>query len=368
MKNSQIPWEIEAHTQAKLTILRGYLQAWFVILSSGHGRVIYLDGFAGPGEYIYKGKSVNGSPLVAIEAFLGHKLKDRIKEIVFIFVEKEQKVFQYLEKKLEPYKKQGLKIETHNSEFENVVNKILDDLDKEGNKIAPTFCFIDPFGIKGLPMATIKRIMEKKSCEVLINFMYEELNRFIELPQNEKHVTELFGGTEEWKKEKDIKEPKKRYFFLTGLYEKQLRSQCGTCYIRPFDMINQHNKNDYVLFFVTKNKLGLEKMKEAMWKVDESGNFKFSDATYDTKQMVLFDKPNYDQLKKMILTKYAGKKASIEELSDFVLIETPFTQNHYKRAILAVMERDNPPTIKVECKGRKRKKGNYPPGTVIEFL
>jgi len=365
MDNKKIPWEIEPHTQVKLAILQRYLQPWFAILSSSHGRVVYLDGFAGPGEYIYKGKNVNGSPLIAIETYLGHKLKNRIKEIVFIFVEKELKVFQYLEKKLEPYKKQGLKIETHNDEFENVVNGILDELNKGGNKIAPTFCFIDPFGIKGLPMSTVKRIMENKSCEALINFMYEDLNRFIRLPQNEKHVTALFGGTEEWKKEKDIKDSKKRYFFLTNLYERQLRNQCGECYIRTFDMINQHNKNDYVLFFVTKNKLGLEKMKEAMWKVDDTGNFKFSDTSYNPEQMTLFDKPDYGRLKKMILDKYAGSRVSIEELSDFVLIETPFLpKSHLKTPVLKPME-DNG---EIKVYGTRKRKGTFPDGAIIEFM
>jgi three-Cys-motif partner protein len=364
MDNKKIPWEIEPHTQAKLAILQRYLQPWFAILSSSHDRVIYLDGFSGPGEYIYKGKNVNGSPLIAIETYLRHTLKKRIKEIVFIFIEKELKVFQYLEKKLEPYKKQGLKIETKNDEFENVVNAILDELSQSGDKIAPTFCFIDPFGIKGLPMSSVERIMENKSCEVLINFMYEDLNRFISLPQNERHVTELFGGSEEWKKVQDIQDPQKRYFFLTSLYEKRLRSQCGECYIRTFDMINQHNKNDYVLFFVTKNKLGLEKMKEAMWKVDDTGNFKFSDVSYNPEQVTFLDAIDYSKLKRMILDKYAGDKISIEELSDFVLIETPFLpKSHLKTPVLKPMEENG----EIKVYGTRKRKGTFPDRIIIGF-
>jgi three-Cys-motif partner protein len=44
-------WSIDAHTKAKHEILRRYLQAWFPILASFSGRIIYLGGFAGPGVY-----------------------------------------------------------------------------------------------------------------------------------------------------------------------------------------------------------------------------------------------------------------------------------------------------------------------------
>lgn len=44
-------WRLEPHTAAKHEILRRYMNAWFPILGSYHGRVVFLDGFAGPGIY-----------------------------------------------------------------------------------------------------------------------------------------------------------------------------------------------------------------------------------------------------------------------------------------------------------------------------
>lgn len=226
MKPKQIPWEIKPHTQAKHEILKKYLQAWMVILSYSNGRILYVDGFAGPGEYLNpQGGTVDGSPIIAIKSFLEHKLKDRIKDIIFIFIEENPDIFKYLEKKLEPYKQQGLKIDPIKGEFEEVLNKKLDAIEKAGKSIAPMFCFIDPFGIKGLSLETVKRIMNNKSCEVFINFMYEELNRFITLPENEDYVNALFGEKVEWKKIEDIKDPKDRYNYLTELYHKQLTTQ-----------------------------------------------------------------------------------------------------------------------------------------------
>jgi three-Cys-motif partner protein len=44
-------WPLQPHTAAKHRILRCYLDAWFPIMGSWNGRILILDGFAGPGIY-----------------------------------------------------------------------------------------------------------------------------------------------------------------------------------------------------------------------------------------------------------------------------------------------------------------------------
>lgn len=365
MKIEKIPWVIDPHTEAKHEILRRYLQAWMPILASANGRIIYFDGFAGPGEYLdKKGNKVYGSPIIAIKSFLEHPLKDKIKEVRFIFVEKTLQVFEYLKNLLAPYEKQDVKFEIINDEFNTVINEGLDKLEKKGATLAPTFCFIDPFGIKGIPLSTIKRIMDNRSCEVLINFMYDELNRFIMEPWNEKNVTALFGS-EAWKPVEKIKEPKDRFNFLTGVYSKNLKETCGIKYIRTFVMKDKSNRFDYVLFFCTNNESGLKVMKEAMWKVDETGHFEFCDATYNPSQMLLFEKqPNYKELKRMILSRYKGCTVNISELINFVWLETPFLEKHLRKPILDPLDTNG--EITVYCP-KKRRKCTYPEGTLISF-
>ena len=36
---------------------------------------------------------------------------------------------------------------------------------------------IDPFGVKGMPMAVIRRILANPQCEVYVSFMWEAMNR-----------------------------------------------------------------------------------------------------------------------------------------------------------------------------------------------
>jgi three-Cys-motif partner protein len=44
-------WDAEPHTLAKIEIVRRYLFLWFSILSKKSNRLVYIDGFAGPGGY-----------------------------------------------------------------------------------------------------------------------------------------------------------------------------------------------------------------------------------------------------------------------------------------------------------------------------
>ncbi|MHA1469795.1 MAG: three-Cys-motif partner protein TcmP, partial [Candidatus Asgardarchaeia archaeon] len=79
---------IEPHTQAKHEILKRYLQAWYPILSKFNGRILYIDGFAGPGEY---SNGELGSPIIAINEAKNHTLKLNT-EILLLFISNNNKI------------------------------------------------------------------------------------------------------------------------------------------------------------------------------------------------------------------------------------------------------------------------------------
>ena len=71
-------WPIEPHTKAKHGILRRYLQAWFPIIAfSGSPRLVYVDGFAGPGEY---DGGEEGSPAIAMRTLIEHKSRQKFSD------------------------------------------------------------------------------------------------------------------------------------------------------------------------------------------------------------------------------------------------------------------------------------------------
>jgi len=140
-------WKIKPHTQAKLQILRAYLQAWFPILSQGREeRVVYIDGFAGPGRY--EGGE-EGSPIIAVRAVLNQPLLYSAR-IDFHFVEADPAVSAHLRGELSALEPQlrgrpRLNVKVHDGEFAAIYPKISSYLGSRDN-IVPTFALIDPFG------------------------------------------------------------------------------------------------------------------------------------------------------------------------------------------------------------------------------
>jgi hypothetical protein len=167
--------------------------------------------------------------------------------------------------------------------------------------------------------------------------MYEEINRFISHPDQVGNF-DTFFGTEDWRDGVGLAGPRERNRFLHDLYMRQLKDAAGARYVRSFQMRNASKVTDYYLFYATGSLTGLKKMKEAMWSVDPSGEFTFSDAT-DPRQLVLFGvTPRFEDLRLQILTRFADRTTTVGEIEEYVLAETAFCHTHYKRQILRPME------------------------------
>lgn len=197
--------------------------------------------------------------------------------------------------------------------------------------------------------------------------MYEEINRFLGLPEHADTWDRLFG-TAQWRAIVPVREAAERRRRIHDLYQQQLRQDAGARHVRSFEMRNQKNATDYFLFFATNSTTGLVKMKEAMWRVDRSGAFVFSDATISD-QLVLFEpQPNFSLLRDQIVGHFGGAVVSVEEIERFVSEQTAFTPSQFKRPILDVMEREQPPALEIVYARPGRRRGTFPPGTRVRFL
>lgn len=358
-------WDIEPHTEAKHAILRKYLDAWLPIITRWNGNVLYIDGFAGPGEYI---GAKDGSPVIALKAILEHRTKINA-EVHMLFIEADQDRCEFLKQKVASLKiPKNVKPECICNKFDQVMSEIISYLEEQKKQLAPAFIFIDPFGFTGIPFELIKKVMKFPSCEVFITFMYEEINRFISDQKLWDSLSQTFG-IDEWKKVLDEKNSRERTRILHNIYKKQLEVEAKIKYVRSFKMINKTNKTDYFLFFGTNSILGLKKMKEAMWDVDESGSFQFSDTTYNPDQPELFKlSPDFYKLKRLIVSNFKGRKVKIEDIEEFVVVKTSFRETHYKKQILKEMEKAKPPEMKAFYPNKTRRVGIYPAGCIIEVL
>ena len=324
---------------------------------------MYVDGFAGPGLY---SEGEDGSPVIALRVAL--EQEDHIEGTIrFVFVERDDERAGILQEIADSFDvPKNFQIEISRGEsFETAFERILESY--RGRQLPPTFAFIDPFGWSGVPFSVIREIMRNPSCEVLVNFMYEEINRFLGHPDQEPNFDSFFG-TDEWREGLRLRDPRIRNRFLHDLYYRQMRQSAGAEYVRSFEMRNERDVVDYYLFHATNNILGLSRMKAAMWNVDESGEFRFSDAT-DPNQAVLFEnEPRIELLQRQLLGHFGGRDASVEEIEHFVLAETAFRETHYKRQVLRPLELAEPPIIEVVDPPLGRRRGTYPdPSMILRF-
>jgi three-Cys-motif partner protein len=346
-------WELEPHTAAKHEILRRYLQAWAPILSQGNfPHLVFVDGFAGPGRY---SKGEEGSPIIAIKAVI-EQPRPIIAKVDFHFIELDARRAKHLSIEIAALKlPPNVKATIHGKKtFQEAFPEVWSSYGKDGRSRPPTFVFIDPFGFK-IPFAYVAEVLRAQSCEVLITFMFEEINRFLSQEQQPDNFDELFG-CRDWREGIKIKSPRERVKFLHDLYQRQLMQAAGARHVRSFAMRNERDAMDYFLFFATNNQLGLKKMKEAMWRVDEGGSYSFSDAT-DPNQTVLFAaEPDRALLSRLILEKYAGSETTPNEIERFVVCETPFRETHYKKVLQAL---ESAGSVSAVNAPEKRRRGTY---------
>lgn len=355
-------WVKEPHTDAKHRILEAYLNAWYPILSSRQNRLVYIDGFAGPGVYV---KGEDGSPIIALRCLLehSHDLCKPPKEFVFIFVEKDaerSKILGETIKERFPELPESVKVGIYSVDFKTAMDSLLAALDKEEKRLAPTFAFIDPFGYSGLPFYLIQRILGFRSCEVFINFAYNSINRFLETEDNREETFDALFGTTEWRKIRDIKDKEERNRQLIALYSSQLKTSAK--YVRSFEMIDNLGRVSYHLFFATNHKAGFRQMKSAMWSVDQRGSFRFADTT-DAGQrfLISYEETKFRDQADTLYNRFAGHTLLLQQLEDYCIEETAFP--YLWKGSLKILEDEGKLTVTTP----RKRKGIFPPGCVICF-
>lgn len=264
---------------------------------------------------------------------------------------------------LSPTLPSRIKWEVVPGRFDEHLTKTLNVIGAQKKSLAPAFVFIDPFGFSHTPFKTVANVLGNSRCEVLVNFMYEEVNRFISLEEHAEDFDNLFGTTD-WRSVRNLTGPSQRRKAIHDIYLRQLKT-CAA-YVHSFEMLNKGNNTDYFLFFATNNLRGLEKMKDAMWRVDDTGSFQFSDHADALGLTSLFSAhPNLAPLREAILKSFKGRQVSIQSLRDWVITKTEFLPKHLKSPILAPMEEAG--EVTVVNPAPKRRKGTFSDGTILKF-
>jgi three-Cys-motif partner protein len=320
-------WDRDAHTAAKHDLLRRYLEAWTPILLQRFPRVTYAEGFAGPG--IYNGGEP-GSPVIALDVFLHRRgLLDAGKSLSMVLIDESRPRIEHLRGQLDDaLARHGrpqpatLSIVTQEGACGDRLHAELTKADAFGQ---PIFAVLDSFGGPDIPFDLLKAIASNKSSEVLVTFGTSFLTRFGEVAQHQETGDRAFGGAH-WRAVTSQPSHAKKTF-LVNAYRETL-NMAGFAHSLTFEMIDEAG-HALFLIFGTNGPRGLEKMKDAVWRVDPIAGVSYRDPR-DQDQTLLdlvaeTDKPS---LGRMLLAELGDRTIDVEALRQYALFETVYRPEH----------------------------------------
>lgn len=325
-------WLRDPHTGAKHQMLDAYLRAWFPIIAAGfRGRgFTYAEGFAGPGEYL---GGEEGSPLLAIRQALRPDVLKHRTPIRVVCVEKDKRRFNHLADLIST-RFPNLAMDM---EFTPVCGDcqtdLLPTLDRIGAFDGPIFANLDGWGVD-TPFEIVKRIGQCRSSEVLITVQSQWFIRFAN--QEDIAAGDRVFGDSRWRavKERPTAELKRR--FLIDEYLRRL-SDVGFPYTLTFELIDEGG-HELLLVFGTASELGVEKMKDALWKVDPVSGERFRDPRDPNQMSFAIDEPNFVPLRKELLGQLDNGDLTVAELKKHALLGTIYKQTHAVEQLRALAD------------------------------
>jgi three-Cys-motif partner protein len=346
-------WDAEPHTIAKIEILKGYLLPWFQIMCRAGKTSLYIDGFAGPGRYH---NHAEGSPVAALIAAANAIEDSPTAEIHCAFIEDNEARHRSLLGEIKRFcGRPRLHVHTYHADFVKGLKQLERDVPAPFSGNDPLLVFADPFGATGVPFDTISSIMRSPTSEVLINLDADGIGRiFLANNRNrEEQLTEIFGD-DSWKRLENVTgNAAKIYREILNLYTGKLLSLTDVDYVFPFEMRSSRDTLNYFLVFASRHPKGLEKMKESMKRMDQTGTYCFSDA--DVGQHRMFKSDDVDFYAGRFADHFVNRRITYDNANTYALNETPFTN---PKAILRKLEESERLSIGIKP-GVKRRKGTF---------
>ena len=245
-------------TYLKHFFLERYLETVAYHIGFSQREFVYVDCFSGPWRAADEDLG-DTSIRIALDRLNsvrnGLAQSRKYPTIRAIFVEKSPAAFTNLQQVL---KEHGGDVKTMAllGSFEENIGQILDQV---GTTF--TFFFVDPTGWTGFAMDSLRPILQRPKGEVMINFMYDFINRFLSFrdPANEDSLDRCFG-TRDWR---SIRDTPGRESALVNLYVEQVRAT-GCFPYATFSRVLKplHERAYFHLVYATRSAKGIEKFRD----------------------------------------------------------------------------------------------------------
>jgi len=258
----------------KHTFLNEYLPALVNKICTHWTTFEYIDGFAGPWQAADEAQFSDTSFGIALQAMSDAKkfqaARGRIVKMVAHLVEQEHDAFVKLPGLADQFP--DIEVRPYEGDFHHHFPSIMDDL------IPSAFCFsfVDPKGVS-LDLGLLKPLLSRPSSEVLVNFMFDFVNRFASHPNASvvETMNKLIPGTD-WRPLLDLAKaqgapPNEREQILLDGFRK------GLSIVGDYDFVTSlmvqkplADRTYYHLVFGTRSSSGLSVFRDSQIKALET--------------------------------------------------------------------------------------------------
>ena len=316
----------------KHALIKHYLGGWFPKLGTWAGRVLYIDTHAGRGRHL---SGEIGSPLIALDVLLGHSYRDELlrkSEVRFFFIERDQDNLKSLKAELNQTGTlpPGVHVDTTAGDAYRVLSAVVQRLQERGNRMAPAFIFVDPYGFK-IPGKLLKELMAAGRVELFLNVIWRELDMAIRQRKPPEHgaartLDDIF--THDGWRSIDGMTADDRIGQAMHLVSKVIGAKWHTY----FRMTTGGAATRYVLLHLTNSDAGRKLMKECMWRSAPGGDFEVWQCDDPTQPWLITPEPDLAPLRKWVIERLQKRVYTRDELSDELQAE-PWLDAHMNQVL-----------------------------------
>jgi three-Cys-motif partner protein len=314
-------WDDYSNLQhVKHELIREYLKGWFPKLTLGPTacrRLLYIDTHAGRGKHR---SGQLGSPLVALTTLLEHTSRSKMlqnTEVHFYFIEGDEENAIALRTELAGHTlPNNVVAEVESGDCFQIIESAVADMEKDGERMAPAFVFVDPYTFK-LPGNLLRKLLSYPKVELFVNVIWRELDMAIQqvrgggsilqAEEKEMYLFDIERDPERERAESQRRETSRASLEATldsvfdgdrwraivadgadsraeqcaEIFRQMTGARWGT-YLRMLD----NHRVRYFLLHLTKKPDGRDLMKDCMWKVCPGGGF-YASKSEDPKQVIL---------------------------------------------------------------------------------
>lgn len=317
-------WEYEEQTKIKHKVLGSYAKIWISKLGL-YNNTLFFDCHGGCGVYVDNDGTINDGSSIIVKKIADEVNENRKYKTGFFYCEKEKGIFDNFKKVVNDY---GIsKIKMFNDTFENVIAK--PEIKNYYNKY-PTLFFVDPFGYN-LNLETLSNLLYGHGNEIVINFMFDFINRFISFKGVEDCYNKFFGSTE-WKNAGKMA-GNERESYLVKIFKDKIKEVTKAKYAFAYRLCYpDKNQTYYYLIHLTNHIDGILLMKSSFTAIN---NGKVEYLGKRANNYTLFDMESYkmDEATSFLLNKYKGETKSFDNILEEIIEDTAYIDKDLRKTI-----------------------------------